>query len=62
MHKDVEVVLEDTSIGEAVIMLAEAHIHGVPVVDRQRNIVGSLSASDVLQATAEALFLFGELE
>lgn len=53
MRADVEAVLEETTVREAIVTLADAHVHGVPVVDRNRRLVGVVSSSDVLQATAE---------
>ena len=53
METDLHVVQEDLTIAEAVVTLAEAHIHGLPVVNRQSRMVGVLSTSDVLQAAAE---------
>jgi acetoin utilization protein AcuB len=53
MQEDVQMVQEDLTIAEAVVTLADGHIHGLPVVSRQNRMVGVLSTSDVLQAAAE---------
>ena len=53
MEQDVQMVQEDLTVAEAVVILAEGHIHGLPVVNRQNRMVGVLSTSDVLQAAAE---------
>jgi CBS domain-containing protein len=53
MKTDVAVVHEDASISEAVIRLADAHVHGVPVVNHRGRVLGVLSSSDIVQATAE---------
>lgn len=54
MATDLTVVNEDVTMAEAVLQLADAHVHGAPVVDRRGRIVGVLSSSDILQATAES--------
>lgn len=41
------------TVGEAVTLLADFHITGVPVVDPQGRLVGVLSNSDILEAMAE---------
>jgi len=53
MVTDLTVVNEDVTMAEAVLKLADARVHGVPVVNRRGRLVGVLSSSDVLQATAE---------
>lgn len=44
---------EDITVAEAVVQLADARVHGVPVVNRRGRLVGVLSSSDILQVTAE---------
>ena len=53
MVTDLTVVNEDVTMAEAVLKLADARVHGVPVVNRRGRLVGVLSSSDILQATAE---------
>ena len=53
MHTDLTVVHEDASLTEAVIRLADAHVHGVPVVNHRGRLVGVLSSSDIVEAAAE---------
>lgn len=53
MQSDVQVIFDDQTVAEAVVTLAEGHIHGLPVVDRRNRLVGVLSTSDVLEAVAE---------
>jgi CBS domain-containing protein len=53
MKTDVAVVHEDASISEAVIRLADAHVHGVPAVNDRGRVLGVLSSSDIVEATAE---------
>ena len=53
MHTDVVAIAPDSSIGELVQSLADAHVSGLPVVDRAGRVIGVVSATDVLQAAAE---------
>ena len=53
MQSNVRTVPSETSIAEAVVSLADAHITGMPVVDGTGRVVGVLSTSDVLTAEAE---------
>lgn len=41
------------TIGDAVSLLAESHVSGVPVLDDHGRLVGVLSSSDILIALAE---------
>ncbi len=54
MKTELAVVNEDASVAEAIVELADAHVHGVPVLDRRERIVGVLSSSDILQTAAES--------
>jgi CBS domain-containing protein len=66
MTTELTCVKEDSSVADALLTLADAHIHGVPVLDARGRFVGVLSTSDVLEAasecasTAEREGLFGE--
>lgn len=53
MATDLQVVTQDSTVGDAVLVLTEEHITGLPVVDSKGGLVGVLSTTDVLQATAE---------
>lgn len=53
MKTDLAIVNEDISLRDAIIQLADAGVRALPVVDRRGRLVGVLSASDVVQATAE---------
>jgi CBS-domain-containing membrane protein len=53
MQRNVKVVGSEVSIAEAVLSLADAHVSGMPVVDRVGRVIGVLSTSDVLAAEAE---------
>ncbi|UCF39917.1 MAG: CBS domain-containing protein [Gemmatimonadota bacterium] len=54
MVTELAVVNEDVTLADAVVSLADAHVHGAPVVDRRGRLVGALSSSDILQAAAES--------
>jgi predicted transcriptional regulator len=55
MHTDVHAVRRDATSGAVVEALADAHITGVPVVDRHNKIIGVISTTDLLAAQAERL-------
>lgn len=54
MQSNVRTVPCETSIAEAVVSLADAHVSGMPVVDGSGRVVGVVSTTDVLTAEAEA--------
>jgi CBS domain-containing protein len=54
MQRQVKTVGGDTSIAEAVVSMADAHVSGMPVVDAAGKVIGVLSTTDVLAAEAEA--------
>jgi CIC family chloride channel protein len=54
MQGNVRTVGSESSIAEAIVSLADAHISGMPVVDGTGKVVGVLSTTDVLAAEAEA--------
>jgi CBS domain-containing protein len=54
MRTDVKTIGPDATIAEAVELLAEGHVSGLPVVDKHDRIVGVLSSTDILEAEAEA--------
>ena len=41
-------------MAEAIVSLADAHVSGMPVVDRTGKVIGIVSSTDVLFAEAEA--------
>lgn len=59
MHTDVHAVRPDDTLADVVEALADAHITGVPVVDRHGKILGVVSTTDVLEAQAEGLIRGG---
>ena len=54
MQRNVRTVGSEASIAEVVLSLADAHVSGMPVVDKGGRMIGVISASDVLTAEAEA--------
>ena len=54
MQQNVRTVTGDANFAEVVLSLADAHVSGMPVVDRVGRMIGVVSASDVLLAEAEA--------
>ncbi|MBI4419883.1 MAG: CBS domain-containing protein [Gemmatimonadetes bacterium] len=54
MRTDLVVVDAETTVAEAVVTLADAHVSALPVVDSRRRLLGVLSTTDVLQAEADA--------
>jgi CBS domain-containing protein len=54
MQKDVKVVRPDVSVADVIASLADAHVSGVPVVDRHGQMLGVISSTDVLTQEAEA--------
>lgn len=54
MRTDVRAINPHATIAEAVELLADAHVSGLPVVDKHGRIIGVLSSTDILEAEAEA--------
>lgn len=54
MRTDVRAITPDATIADAVEMLADAHVSGLPVVDHHGRFVGVLTSTDILEAEAEA--------
>ncbi|MDX2261416.1 MAG: CBS domain-containing protein [Gemmatimonadales bacterium] len=53
MTSDVRGVRDDEPIAQAVLTMADAHVSGLPVLDRRGRLVGVLSTTDLLEAEAE---------
>lgn len=53
MTTELTTVRDDTTVGDVVVALADAHVSAVPVVDAHGRLVGVVSTSDVLEAAAE---------
>jgi CBS domain-containing protein len=54
MKTDLKTVDPDATVAEAVTVLADGHVSGLPVVDGRRRVLGVISASDVVAAIAES--------
>ena len=54
MQPNVRTISSEARVAEVVVSLADAHISGLPVVDKVGRILGVVSATDVLTAEAEA--------
>jgi CBS domain-containing protein len=54
MQKDVRTIDEDVMVSEAILLLADGHVGGLPVLNGHRQLVGILSATDILAAEAES--------
>lgn len=53
MQTELVAVDVDAPVADAVVTLADAHISGLPVLERGRHLVGVLTTTDVLEAAAE---------
>ena len=53
MQRRVKTIDAEATVAEAILVLADQHISGLPVVDRTGRMIGVLSSSDVLVAEAE---------
>lgn len=53
MQAPVVAVDADSSVADAIVTLADAHISGLPVLDGAKQLVGVLTTTDVLEAAAE---------
>ena len=53
MQKDVKSIAPDASVRELVTTLADSRVSGLPVVGLSGRVMGVVSATDVLEASAE---------
>ena len=53
MSKNLHTVLKDDNLVAAAKLLYEHRIHGLPVVDKRKNLVGIISPTDVLKALTD---------
>jgi CBS domain-containing protein len=53
MKTDLATVAAEATLNEAIMVLVDAHVLGLPVLDQHGAFVGVLSGSDVLEALAE---------
>ena len=54
MRTPVLTVDADATVADAVVTLADAHVSALPVLDSRGRLMGVLSSTDVLAATAES--------
>ncbi len=54
MQTNVRTIYLDQMVAEAIALMAELHVSGLPVVDETERVVGVISTSDILQAEAES--------
>lgn len=53
MQTDVRTIAPDATVATLVQALADSHVSGLPVVNATGHVIGVVSATDVLQASAE---------
>ncbi len=53
MQTNLRTVRGTDTVAEAISLLAESHVSGVPVIDDHGRLVGVLSSSDILETLAE---------
>jgi len=54
MQTQVRTIHLDQMVSEAIAIMADSHVSGLPVVDENERVVGVISTSDILQAEAES--------
>jgi CIC family chloride channel protein len=54
MQKDVQTIDEDAMVSDAILLLADGHVGGLPVLNGHRQLVGIISTTDILSAEAES--------
>jgi len=53
MQTNVKSVYQDHTVADAIALMAELHVSGLPVVDESERVVGVISTTDILEAEAE---------
>ncbi len=53
MQTNLQTVAPDSTVADAIVLLSESHVSGVPVVDPAGRVLGVLTTTDVLNAAAE---------
>lgn len=53
MQTHLQTVSPDSTVADAIVLLSESHVTGVPVVDHGGKVLGVLTTTDVLNAAAE---------
>jgi CBS domain-containing protein len=54
MQRDVQIIDEDAMVSDAILLLADGHVGGLPVLNGHRQLVGIISTTDILSAEAES--------
>jgi CBS domain-containing protein len=54
MQTEVQSVVPDAPVNDAAVIIADAHVSGLPVVDRTGKLVGVISTTDILASEEEA--------
>jgi CBS domain-containing protein len=54
MKTDLKTVLYTQTVGEALAILADNHISGLPVIDPHEKLLGVVTAADILEGLAES--------
>ena len=54
MQRNVRTIAGEANVAEVVLSLADAHVSGLPVVDKGGRMIGVVSSTDVLAAEAES--------
>jgi CBS domain-containing protein len=53
MQTDVQTVAPDAALNDVAVTLADAHVSGLPVVERDGRLVGVISTTDILASEEE---------
>lgn len=53
MQTEVQTVTPETALNDAAVTLADAHVSGLPVVERDGRLVGVISTTDILASEEE---------
>jgi CBS domain-containing protein len=54
MQTDVRTIHIDATVAEAIVLLADGHVSGMPVLNNAGTLVGVVSSTDILTAEAES--------
>jgi CBS domain-containing protein len=54
MQTDVRTIHLDATVAEAIVLLSDGHVSGLPVLNDTQHLVGVISSSDILTAEAES--------
>lgn len=54
MRRNVKTISPDATVTELVLILADTHVSGLPVVDDRGRMIGVVSTTDLVRAGAEA--------